>query len=145
MATLRLQAKGAPCRGLSGWWLCVRVCVGGVGSIPGGGARIPRAAACSQSKTQWQVQNTMPTTHIHCVCVVSCSVMPDSLRPSGLQPAKLFCPWDFSSKNTGVGCHFLLQGLFLTRGSNLHLLDCSQILKRWATRPPIYSLLLFSH
>ena len=32
------------------------------------------------------------------------------------------CPWDFPGKNTGVGCHFLLQGIFLTQGSNLHLL-----------------------
>ena len=33
-----------------------------------------------------------------------------------------FCPWDFSGKNTGVGCHYLLQGIFLIQGSNLHLL-----------------------
>ena len=32
------------------------------------------------------------------------------------------CTWDFPGKNTGVGCHFLLQGIFLTQGSNLHLL-----------------------
>ena len=31
-------------------------------------------------------------------------------------------PWDFPGKNTGVGFHFLLQGLFPTQGSNLHLL-----------------------
>ena len=30
----------------------------------------------------------------------------------------LLCPWDFSGKNTGVGCYFLLQGIFLTQGSN---------------------------
>ena len=30
--------------------------------------------------------------------------------------------WDFLGKNTGVGCHFLLQGIFLTQGSNLGLL-----------------------
>ena len=30
------------------------------------------------------------------------------------QPARLLCPWDFSGKNTGVGSHFLLQGIFLT-------------------------------
>ena len=34
----------------------------------------------------------------------------------------------FPSKNTGVGCHFLLQGIFPTQGSNLGLLDCRQIL-----------------
>ena len=37
------------------------------------------------------------------------------------QPSRLLCPWDSPSKNTGVGCHFLLQGIFLTQGSNLHL------------------------
>ena len=31
--------------------------------------------------------------------------------------------WDFPGRNTGVGCHFLLQGIFPTRGSNLLLLD----------------------
>ena len=38
---------------------------------------------------------------------------------------RLLCPWDSPGKNTGVGCHFLLQGIFLTQGSNpslLHLL-----------------------
>jgi hypothetical protein len=33
-----------------------------------------------------------------------------------------FCPWDSSGNNTGVGCHALLQGIFPTQGSNLHLL-----------------------
>ena len=42
---------------------------------------------------------------------VSCSVMPDSLRPHGLQPTRLLCPWDFPGKDTGVGCYFLLQGM----------------------------------
>ena len=33
-----------------------------------------------------------------------------------------------------MGCHFLLQGIFPTQGSNLHFLHCSQILHHWATR-----------
>ena len=37
--------------------------------------------------------------------------MSASLRAHGLQPTKLLCPWDFLGKNTGVGCHFLLQGM----------------------------------
>ena len=37
-------------------------------------------------------------------------------------PARLLCSWDSLGKNTGVGCHVLLQGIFLTQGSNLHLL-----------------------
>ena len=42
----------------------------------------------------------------------------------GLQPTRLFCPWNFPGKNTGVGCHFLLQGIFLTQGLNLGLPHC---------------------
>ena len=37
---------------------------------------------------------------------------------------------DSPGKETGVGCHFLLQGIFLTQGSNLGLLHCRQILSR---------------
>ena len=49
------------------------------------------------------------------------SVTSKSLGPHGLQTTKLLCPWDPPGKNTGVGCHALLQGIFLTRGSNLCL------------------------
>ena len=35
----------------------------------------------------------------------------------------LLCPWDFPGKNTGVGCHGLLQGIFPTQGSNLCLMS----------------------
>ena len=38
------------------------------------------------------------------------------------------CPRDFPGKNTGVGCHFLLQGVFLTQGLNSGLLHCRQTL-----------------
>ena len=33
----------------------------------------------------------------------------DSVRPHRRQPTRLLCPWDSPGKNTGVGCHFLLQ------------------------------------
>ena len=67
------------------------------------------------------------------VCV-SHSVMPDSLWPHGLQPTRLLCPWDFPGKNTGVGCHALLQGIFLTQGSNPSLLLAGRFFTFWATR-----------
>ena len=54
-------------------------------------------------------------------CAYVCSVVSDSLRPHGLYPTRLVCPWNFLG-NTGVGYHFLLQGIFLTQGLNLHLL-----------------------
>ena len=41
---------------------------------------------------------------------------------------RLLCPWNSPGKNTGVGCHFLLQGIFPTWGWNLGLLLCRQIL-----------------
>ena len=43
-----------------------------------------------------------------------------TLQPHGLP--MLLCPWDSPGKNTGVRCHALLQGLFLTQGLNPHLL-----------------------
>ena len=46
---------------------------------------------------------------------------------------KLLCPWDFQGKSTGVGCHFLLQGIFLTQGSSPGLSYCRQFTV-WATR-----------
>ena len=49
---------------------------------------------------------------------VSCSLVSDSLQRHGLQLARLLCPWDSPGENTGVGCHFLLQGLFLAQESN---------------------------
>ena len=38
------------------------------------------------------------------------------------RPTRLLCLWDSPGKNTGVGCHFLLQGNFLTQGLKLYLL-----------------------
>ena len=59
-----------------------------------------------------------------CVCVyaLNCSVLSDSLRPYGLQSARLLYVCDFPGRNTGGSCHFLLQGIFPTQGSNTHLL-----------------------
>ena len=45
-----------------------------------------------------------------------------------LVPLPFLNPWDFPSKNTGVVCHFLLQGIFLTQGLNLGLPHCRQTL-----------------
>ena len=59
--------------------------------------------------------------------VLSQEVMSDSLRLHGLYPTRLLCPRNFPGKNTGVGCYFLLEGIFLTQGSNpglLYLLHC---------------------
>ena len=77
-------------------------------------------AIAKWSQIVWQfLKNLKQNYHM---CVLSCSVVSNSLQLHGLYPARLLCPWDFPGKNTGVGCHSLLQGIFLTQGLNLHLL-----------------------
>ena len=44
-----------------------------------------------------------------CCCCYITSVVSDSVRPHRWQPTRLPRPWDSPGKNTGVGCHFLLQ------------------------------------
>ena len=51
-------------------------------------------------------------------CVLGPTVVSSFLWPGGLQPTRLLCPGTSPGKDTGVGCHFLLQGNFLTQGSN---------------------------
>ena len=54
--------------------------------------------------------------------VLSCSVVSNSFATPWTVALRLLCPWDSPGKKTGVGCHFLLQGIFLTQGSNPSLL-----------------------
>ena len=68
---------------------------------------------------------------------VICSAMSDSLRPQGLGPTRLLCPWDFPGNNTRVGCNFLLQGIFVTQGSNPCLL-CLGLADRFFTTSVTY-------
>ena len=68
-----------------------------------------------------------------CVCVLSWSVLSDSLRPHGLQPSprktdRLLCPWDYPGENTGVGCHFLFQGI---KPRDWTRISCGSCIGRW--------------
>ena len=54
----------------------------------------------------------------------SCSVVSNSLQPGG--PTRLLRPWDSPGNNTGVGRHFLLQGIFPTQGLKPGLSHCRQ-------------------
>ena len=62
----------------------------------------------------------------NCCCLVTKSC-PTLCDPMDCGPTSLLCPWDSLGKNTGVRCHFLLQGIFPTQGSNPHLLHCRWI------------------
>ena len=80
--------------------------------------------------------------------VCACSVMCDSLQPHALQPVR-----NFPGKDTGMGCHSLLQGLFPTQGSNLHLLCLlhQQVDGFFTTVPPgkpiyyTYNMIIFEN
>ena len=53
--------------------------------------------------------------------------MSDSMQLYGLQPVRLLCSWDSPGKNTGLGCHAILQGIFLIQESN----PCFLCLLHW--------------
>ena len=80
---------------------------------------------CGSPFTQDKTKQS-PSTCRHARSVAS--VMSDFLWPHGLLPTRLLCPWDSPGKNTEVGCHALLQEIFLTQGLNSSLLRCRQIL-----------------
>ena len=77
---------------------------------------------------QWRLNNFTMIIHLGSIrasgqrqgraCVLSRFSHVPLFVPHGLQATRLLCPWDFPGKNTGAGCHTLLQRIFLTQGSN---------------------------
>ena len=74
---------------------------------------------------------------------VSHLVVSHSLQPMDYQPARLLCPWSSPGNSTGVGCHALLPGIFLTQGLNPGLLHCRQILSCLSHQGSSASLQIF--
>ena len=62
---------------------------------------------------EWGWTETVASTHIHCGCAraQSCPAICNLM-------ARLLCPCNFPTRNTGMGCHFLHQGIFPIQGSN---------------------------
>ena len=56
--------------------------------------------------------------HSGCLCAELLQLRPTLSDLTGLQPTRLLCPWDSLGKNTGVGCHALLHGIFPTQRLN---------------------------
>ena len=84
-------------------------------------------ALCQLEMRRLQVWRSL-SAHFACVCAKSLQLCL-TLWPYGLWPARLLCPWGSPGKNTGVGCHPLLQGIFPTQGSN----PCFLCLLHWQT------------
>ena len=79
-----------------------------------------------------------------CVCVCTCAhaQLCPTVTPVGCNLPRLLCPWNFPDKNTGMGCQFLLQGIFLTQGLN----PCLLRLLHWqADSLPLHHLGSFFH
>ena len=55
---------------------------------------------------------------MHAKLLQSCLTVCDPMDPMDI---RVLCPWDYPGKNTGVGCHALLQEIILTQGLNSHL------------------------
>ena len=85
------------------------------------------------------------TSYLFCVCICVCvfvwvaQLCPTLCDPMNCSPPGSFVHGDSPGKNTGVGCHVFLQGIFPTQGSNPGLLHCRQILYQWATREAQFS------
>ena len=81
-------------------------------------------SATNKTKPPFLHRSTQPTVLMPWVNSTMCAecyvaaVMSDSLWPHGPQPARLLCRWYSPGKNIGVGCHALLQGIFLIQGWN---------------------------
>ena len=85
--------------------------------------RSERTSSKSRSPTPPSPEpSTIPAAGVAGESCCRCLVMSNSLRPHGPQLARLLYPWDSPGKNTGVGCHALLWGIFPTQGSNPYLL-----------------------
>ena len=69
---------------------------------------------------------------------VSRSVMSDSLRLHGLQPARLLCPWNSPCKNTGVGSMPFFQGSSWPRDQNQVSCIAGRFFTIWATREALH-------
>ena len=76
---------------------------------------LPKSAFSGLKQSPWCICTT-------CYAVPSHSVMSNSVAPWTV-PTSLLCPWNFPGNNTGVGCHFLLQGISPTQRLNPHLLS----------------------
>ena len=91
------------------------------------------------------LQSVLPVYLILCAaCVYAKSLQSClTLRPYGLDPTRLLCLWDSPGKNTGVSCHTLLQGIFLTQGSNPYPMSPALVDEFFTAEPsvkPLYVL-----
>ena len=104
----------------------------GLGRSPGEGNGNPLQRSCLKKKWGvWTRYSKISTTTPwnHCVCLVARSC-PTLCNPMDWSPPGFSVHGDSPGKNTGVGCHFLLQEIFPTQGLNPGLPHCRQMFYR---------------
>ena len=107
-----------------------------VTAIPGGVSPLEHPGFC-KTYSFFSVRRGKPLQNFEwmsgmCLVAQACLTLEN---PLGCSRSRLLCSWDFPGKNTEVGCHFLLQGIFPTQGLNpylLCLLHWRQILYPWS-------------
>ena len=86
----------------------------------------------------WSSGITLTSTSLSsCVyyCCLIAQLCPTLLQPHELQPTGLLCSWDFPGKNIRVGCHFLLQKIFLM-DPGIKPTSCALVDRFFTTEPP---------
>ena len=96
--------------------------------VPGTTFQAPSQIPCVTN--WWSVHPSLRSTALHVLPANLLSAASAkslqhclTLRPHGQWATRLLCPWDSPGKNTGVGSQALLQGIFLTQGSNSRLMS----------------------
>ena len=93
---------------------------------------------CKLVQPLWKtVETLLKKLNMTLSCAVLCLVVqscPTLCKPMDSSLPSSSVHGDSPGKNTGVGCHALLQGIFPTQGSKPGLLHCRQILYHWAMR-----------
>ena len=100
--------------------------------------------SCLNSKSLSKGQKTSlihlcifrPGTCCCCSCCQVALVMSNSVQPQRWQPTRLPRPWDSPGKNTGVGCHFLLQARYIHAQSKVSFCWKTETIKRNLPQPP---------
>ena len=85
------------------------------------------AVYSTEKYIQYPVINHNGKEYFKRMCVLVAQLCLTLLQTHGLKPFRLLSPWNSLGKNTGVGCHSLLQGIFPNPGIEPGLLHCRQI------------------
>ena len=104
-----------------------------------GGSRITADGDCSQEIKRCLLLGRKAIINLLLLLLLSLFVVSNSVWPHRQQPTRLPSPWDSPGKNTGVGCHFLLQRMKVKSESDVTQL-CLTLSDPMDCSPPVFSI-----